>query len=192
MTMAKQYPRRRKRIEMNELSEMKAALAKLTTEIASLRQSVERLQESPAVYAVQPGLIREPEGEQQKAKQTVRCPGDAYELLKGMESLEQEEMRLVLLNTRNHVLDIQTVFIGTADSSLISPRDIFRRALRKNAVSIIVAHNHPTGDAEPSREDRRVTQQLSRAGEVIGVSLLDHLIIGKGRYVSLKERGVIA
>lgn len=178
-------------METNVLTELQKGLERLTAEISSLKKSVERLQEGSVVYEVQPGLTQASEALPQQSVRNITSPGDAYQLLKDMESLEQEEMRVILLNTRNHVLNIQTVFIGTADSSIVNPRDIFRRALRKNAVNIIVAHNHPTGDTEPSDDDKRVTQQLSRAGDIIGVALLDHLVIGKAGFISLKEQGVM-
>jgi DNA repair protein RadC len=97
----------------------------------------------------------------------------------------------LFLNTKNEVLKSLTITIGCLDSSLISPRELFRTAISTNSACVIVSHNHPSGDPTPSREDIDVTRRLVQSGETIGISVLDHLIIGDGRWISLKERGLM-
>ncbi len=111
-------------------------------------------------------------------------------LLAEMSLLEQEHLRVVLLNTKNYVLRIETVDIGTINSSSVRVGEIFKAALRQNAAALIVVHNHPSADATPSPEDVAVTRQLVAAGKLLDVDVLDHLIIGHGHWVSLRERGL--
>lgn len=121
----------------------------------------------------------------------VSSPADAANLLMSdMALLEQEHLRLVLLDTRNQVLGTPTVYIGSLNTSVIRVGEIFRHAIKENAAAMIVAHNHPSGDPSPSPEDIRVTKQIVSAGQLLDVDVLDHLVIGHGRYVSLKERGL--
>jgi DNA repair protein RadC len=103
----------------------------------------------------------------------------------------QEMTKVILLDSRNRVLKIETVFVGTLNFSVLHPREIFQVALRHNAASIILTHNHPSGEAEPSPEDIQATQQIADAGKLIDIPLLDHVIIGDGCYTSLKEKGVL-
>lgn len=102
---------------------------------------------------------------------------------------KQERMKLLLLNTRSRLIGESEVSKGTVNASIVSPRELFIEALQKNAVSIVLLHNHPSGDPTPSREDILVTKKVQEAGYMIGVELLDHIIIGDNRYVSLKEQG---
>jgi len=95
----------------------------------------------------------------------------------------------LLLDTRHRVIGIHTVSIGTIRCSPLEPAEVLKAALLANAAVVIVAHNHPSGDPEPSAEDRAATKRLQEAGRIVGVELLDHLVIGDGRWVSLKERG---
>jgi DNA repair protein RadC len=104
--------------------------------------------------------------------------------------LEQEHLKLVLLDTRNRVLGTPTIYVGSLNSSVIRIGELFRAALKENAAAFIVAHNHPSGDPSPSPEDIRVTKQLVQAGKLLDVEVLDHVIIGRQRFVSLKERGL--
>ncbi|UCG26593.1 MAG: DNA repair protein RadC [Chloroflexota bacterium] len=121
----------------------------------------------------------------------VSSPADAANLLMSdMALLEQEHLRLVLLDTRNHVLATPNVYVGSLNTSVIRVGELFRHAIKENAAAIIVAHNHPSGDPSPSPEDVRVTKQIVSAGQLLDVEVLDHLVIGHGRYVSLKERGL--
>lgn len=104
---------------------------------------------------------------------------------------EQEHLILMMLNTKNRLICDQVLTKGTVNSSLISPREIFIESLKKDAVYIILVHNHPSGDPTPSKEDIAVTMRLKEAGALIGIFLLDHIIIGDNRYISMKERGIL-
>lgn len=129
-------------------------------------------------------LLAQPEQRPQ-----ISSPGDVANLLMvEMSHLEQEHLRVVLLNTKNHVLKIQTVYVGTINSSAVRVGELFKEALKINAASLIVVHNHPSGDPTPSPEDIAVTRQLIEAGELLDVDVLDHLVIGQGRWVSLREK----
>jgi DNA repair protein RadC len=119
----------------------------------------------------------------------VRSPGDlANPLILEMAGLEQENLKVIMLDNKNRVLRMQTVYVGTINSSQVRVAEIYREAIRQNAVSIIVAHNHPSGDPTPSSEDVAVTGELIQAGKLLGIELLDHLVIGHQRFVSLRER----
>ncbi len=119
----------------------------------------------------------------------VSSPADAANLLMSeMMFLEQEHLRVILLNTRNEVLAVPTIYQGSLNTSVIRVAELFRTAVRTNAAAIIVAHNHPSGDPSPSPEDIKVTRQLVKSGKMLDINVLDHIIIGYQRYVSLKER----
>ena len=121
----------------------------------------------------------------------VSSPADAANLLMSeMMFLEQEHLRLILLNTRNEVLKTPTIYVGSLNTSVVRIGELFRAAIRENAAAFIVAHNHPSGDPSPSAEDVNVTRQLVQAGKLMDIGVLDHIIIGRQRYVSLKERGL--
>lgn len=121
----------------------------------------------------------------------IRSPADAANLVMAeMSLLEQEHLRLFLLDTKNRVLKMPTVYIGNLNTSVIRVGELMRYALRENCASVIVAHNHPSGDPTPSPEDVRVTERIVEAGKLLDIEVLDHLIIGRGRFVSLKERGL--
>lgn len=121
----------------------------------------------------------------------ITNPVDAANLLMAdMMLLEQEQLRLILLDTRNHVLSIPTIYVGSLNTSVIRIGELFRAAIRENAAALIVVHNHPSGDPAPSPEDVNVTRQIATAGKLLDIELLDHIVIGQQRYVSLKERGL--
>lgn len=104
----------------------------------------------------------------------------------------EEHFVAIALNAKNRPVVFYTVSVGTLTASLVHPREVFRVAIMYNAYSIIVAHNHPSGDPTPSREDREITRRLKQAGEILGIQLYDHLVIGAdGTYVSLRERGLL-
>lgn len=111
-------------------------------------------------------------------------------MLPRLRHLEQEELHVLLLDTRNRLLDIQCIYRGSLNSSTIRIGEIFRVAIDAAAAAIILAHNHPSGDESPSPEDISVTRQIVQAGKLLGIDLLDHLIIGNGRFTSLKERNL--
>jgi DNA repair protein RadC len=122
---------------------------------------------------------------------SVHSPADAAELVQyEMSALEQEELRVLLLDTRNRLQHIETVYRGSVNSSQVRVAEIFKTAIRRNATNLIVIHNHPSGDPTPSPDDVAITRLILQAGEILDVKLLDHIIIGSGRFVSLKERGL--
>lgn len=119
----------------------------------------------------------------------VKSPADAANLLMSeMALLEQEHLRVILLDTRNRVLATPTVYVGSLNTSVVRVGELFKAAIRSNAAALIVVHNHPSGDPTPSPEDVRVTRELVAAGKLLSIDVLDHVIIGRNRYVSLKER----
>jgi DNA repair protein RadC len=119
----------------------------------------------------------------------VSSPADAANLLMSeMMFLEQEHLRVILLNTRNEVLSTPTIYQGSLNTSVVRVGELFRSAVRSNAAALIVAHNHPSGDPSPSPEDIQVTRQLVKAGKLLDIEVLDHIVIGRQRFVSLKER----
>jgi DNA repair protein RadC len=121
----------------------------------------------------------------------IHSPEDAADLVQyEMSSLEQEQLRVILLNTRNHVLRIQTIYQGSLNSSQVRVGELFRPAVRENAAAIIVVHNHPSGDPSPSPDDLAITKAFVQAGKLLDIQVLDHLIIGQGRFVSLNRRGL--
>jgi DNA repair protein RadC len=121
----------------------------------------------------------------------VRSPSDAAQLLMAeMSLLDQEHLRLILLDTKNYVLAIPTVYVGSLNTSLIRIGELFRYALRENCAALIVVHNHPSGDPTPSPEDVIVTRRIVEGGQMLDIEVLDHLVIGNGRFISLKERGL--
>jgi DNA repair protein RadC len=121
----------------------------------------------------------------------VRSPADAANLLMGeMSMLEQEHLRVMLLDTRNRVLAVPTIYVGSLNTSVIRVSELFREAIRRNAAAVIVAHNHPSGDPTPSPEDVAVTRNIIQAGQLLDIEVLDHVVIGQQRFVSLKERGL--
>jgi DNA repair protein RadC len=124
-------------------------------------------------------------------RQQIRSPQDAADLvLLEMGALEQEEMRVMLLDTRNRVLGVETIYRGNVNSAIVRTSEVFREAVRRNAPSVIIFHAHPSGDPEPSPDDVSTTRTIVEAGKLLDVETLDHIIIGHGRFVSLKERGL--
>ncbi len=124
-------------------------------------------------------------------KPIIQSPDDAANiLLYEMGALEKEHLRAVLLDTRNRLMKIADVYRGSLNASLIRIGEIFRDAVRINAASIIVVHNHPSGDPTPSPEDVVVTRAIVEAGKLLDIEVLDHIIIGKGRFISLKAKGL--
>ena len=122
----------------------------------------------------------------------VTCPSDAVALLApAMAALDQEELRVMLLDTRNRVLGVHTIYKGSLNTSVVRVGEIFRPAIEAPAAAIIIAHNHPSSDPSPSPEDVHVTRQIAQAGKLLDIDVLDHLIVASGgRHVSLKERNL--
>ncbi|MBE3593823.1 MAG: DNA repair protein RadC [Candidatus Carbobacillus altaicus] len=122
------------------------------------------------------------------ARPVIKSPEDAANHLMDRLRYEWQEVFVVLfLNTKHEVIGEKDIFKGTLDASLVHPREVFREAVRMSAHALILAHNHPSGDPSPSREDREVTARFTEAGRLLGIDVLDHVIIGDGRYSSLRE-----
>lgn len=127
-------------------------------------------------------------GEQYKITQ----PKDVAELvMEEMRYLKEEHLRVVMLNTKNIVISVKDVSIGSLNSSIVHPREIFIEAIKKSSASIVICHNHPSGDPTPSAEDISVTKRIKECGKLLGIDLIDHIIIGNGNYISLKEKCVL-
>lgn len=121
----------------------------------------------------------------------INSPEDAAALVRyEMSALEEEHLRVLLLDTRNHVMDIQEIYHGSVNASQVRVGEVFKAAIRRNATAVIIAHNHPSGDPTPSPDDLAVTRACIEAGKLLDIEVLDHLVIGQGRYVSMKERGL--
>jgi DNA repair protein RadC len=122
---------------------------------------------------------------------SINSLGDAAALVQyEMSGLEQEELRVILLNTRNRVQKIETVYRGSLNSSQVRVGEVFKAAIRRNVAAIIVVHNHSSGDPTPSPDDVAITRVIIEAGQLLDIQVLDHIVIGQGRFVSLKERGL--
>ena len=129
--------------------------------------------------------------ESPEERPTVNSPADAAALVSyEMSALEQEHLRVILLDRRNRVLETVEVYKGSVNSSQVRVGEIFKEAVRKNVSAVIVVHNHPSGDPTPSPDDVAVTRAIVQAGKLLDVEVLDHLVIGQGKWVSLKERGL--
>jgi DNA repair protein RadC len=103
----------------------------------------------------------------------------------------KEHFKLILLNPRNKIIGISTISIGTLNASLVHPREVFKDAIVHSAASVVLAHNHPSGDPEPSEDDLKITKKLVESGKILGIEVIDHIIIGKNNFCSYKERGLI-
>jgi DNA repair protein RadC len=121
----------------------------------------------------------------------IRSPQDAYDFLRyEMEDLEQEQLRTINLNAKSRILSSVMIYQGSVHTTVVRIAEIFRPAVIDNATAIIIAHNHPSGSPDPSPEDCAVSRDLVKAGKLLGIDVLDHIVIGKGNFVSLKERGL--
>lgn len=122
----------------------------------------------------------------------IRSPRDAADvLMEQLRYLQKEHFVCLFLNTKNHIIAQETLSIGSLNASIVHPREVFRAAIKRSSASILCAHNHPSGDPAPSPEDISLTSRLKEAGEIVGIEVLDHLIIGDGEFVSLKEQGLM-
>jgi DNA repair protein RadC len=123
----------------------------------------------------------------------IRGPADVYErCAPTLRDLQQEEFRVLLLNTQHSVMKELLVTRGILDASVVHPREVFKAAVVESAAAVILVHNHPSGDPTPSAEDREVTRQLAEAGQLMGIPVLDHVVVGDGRWVSFAEAGLLA
>lgn len=125
-------------------------------------------------------------------RRLIRNPKDAAELMMGeLRYQTKEHFIALLLSTKNHVIARAIISVGSLNASIVHPRELFREAISHSAAAVILVHNHPSGDPAPSQEDIDLTRQLVEAGNLLSITVLDHVIIGDGKYVSFKEKGII-
>lgn len=123
---------------------------------------------------------------------TIRSPQDVMNLMsEQLRYLQKEHFVCLFLNTKNHVIAEETLSMGSLNGSIVHPREVFRAAIKRSSAAIICVHNHPSGDPTPSTDDIEVTQRLVEAGQLLGIEVLDHVIIGDQRFVSLKQEGLV-
>jgi len=135
---------------------------------------------------IQLPLVKESRGER------VRTPEDVARVCSDLRNLAQETFQVLSVDAKNNLLDRHVVTIGLVDASLVHPREVFRRAVETNASALILIHNHPSGDPTPSAEDIRVTKQLTEAGRIMDLKVLDHVILGAAnRHISMRESGLV-
>lgn len=122
----------------------------------------------------------------------VSSPKDIFKIASSyLDGVDREHSVLFTFDTKNNITSISTISIGSLSQSIVHPREVFKIAVLSNSASIILVHNHPSGDPSPSKEDISITERIKDCGEILGIKLLDHLILGDNRYVSLKEKGII-
>lgn len=127
-----------------------------------------------------------------RPRDIIKSPVDVHNLLKDrLRHCDREYFQAVFLNTKHHVITVETVSVGSLNSSLVHPRELFRNSIKRSAAALIIVHNHPSGDPTPSTEDIEITRRLVEVGSIIGIQILDHIIIGEDCFVSLKEQGYI-
>ena len=122
----------------------------------------------------------------------ITSPKDVAEyLMEEMRYLKKEYLKLIMLNTKNVIISIKDISIGNLNTSIVHPREVFYEAIKKCSASVVICHNHPSGDPTPSKEDINITIRLKECGKLLGIEVLDHIIIGNGTYMSLKEKGML-
>jgi DNA repair protein RadC len=123
---------------------------------------------------------------------TIKSPVEVSSLvMEEMRHLKKEVFKIILLNTKNHIIKYLNVSVGSLNSSIVHPREVFSEAVKTGCSGMLLVHNHPSGDPEPSREDIETTQRLINAGNILGIKVLDHVVIGDGKYISFKEQGLM-
>lgn len=126
------------------------------------------------------------------ANRRISKPNEIVDLLKiFLEDCDREKLIVCCLNTKNEPTSISVVSVGSLNTSIVHPREVFKTAVMSNSASIILAHNHPSSDLTPSKEDIDITERIKQGGNILGIKLLDHLILGDGKYLSLLEKGYI-
>jgi DNA repair protein RadC len=137
--------------------------------------------------------VRELSTRRYRTAPTIRGPDDVLSLnvIRRLKQARQEHFLVLLLNARHGVEEVQTVSIGSLNASIVHPREVFRPAILASAASIILVHNHPSGDPEPSEEDISITSRLVKVGDIVGIAVLDHIIVSKHGITSLKSRQLL-
>ena len=128
---------------------------------------------------------------QNKKSILILSPEDVWNELKDIRDNKKEHFVVFFLDSRNQEIKREIISVGTLNANLVHPREVFEPAIRCNAAQIIVAHNHPSGDTDPSPEDESITKRLAEAGRILGIEILDHIVVSKDKYCSLKEQGII-
>lgn len=127
-----------------------------------------------------------------KGRATVKSPQDISRLfMEEMRHMKKEVFKVVFLNTKNHIVKSTNISIGSLNASIVHPREVFKEAVKTGCAAVVFLHNHPSGDPEPSKEDIETTNRLVSAGNILGIKVLDHIIMGDGKFISLKEKGFI-
>jgi DNA repair protein RadC len=128
---------------------------------------------------------------QNKKAALILSPQDVFNELKDIRNHKKEHFVVFYLDSRSQEIKRETISVGTLNANLVHPREVFEPAIKNSAAQIIIAHNHPSGDTEPSEDDLTITKRLLEAGKIIGIDIIDHVIIAKNGYISLKEKGII-
>jgi DNA repair protein RadC len=124
-----------------------------------------------------------------KENYRISSPQDAYKVLERYKNKDQEHFFVLTLNGAHEVIKTHIISIGLANRTLVHPREVFRTAIKDNAVAVVLAHNHPSGNTDPSQDDREVTEIMKKAGKIIGIEVLDHMVFGKKGFYSFLEKG---
>lgn len=170
----------------NDFSE----ITNLTIEELCLIEGIGESKACQIISVVELGKRIQSNGLKKKVK--ITSPKDVVKYFTvQLAELKVEKFLAVFLNTKNEIITWDVISIGSLNASIVHPREVFNRAIKRSAASILVIHNHPSGDVKPSKEDKLVTERLKEVGELIGISLIDHIIIGKSDYYSFKENDVI-
>lgn len=170
---------------LNEYGTLARIPSEKITEIKGLGEGY-----ANSVNAISELVSRENHRSQQEAP-TIHSPADAASIVQyEMSALDHEELRVMLLDIHSHVKKIVTVYVGSVNNCQVHVGDIFKAAIRESAPALIVIHNHPSGDPTPSPDDVNVTRSIVAAGRLMDIDILDHMVIGGSKYVSLKERGL--
>ena len=165
-------------------------LEKMTTEELSALNGIGQAKSTYLLAAVELGkrIATAP----RKQKEKILSPTEVVNLfMERMRYLSKEYFNVLLLDAKGRIITERNITIGDLTSSIVHPREVFRDAIKKSAAAVVFVHNHPSGDPEPSREDIETTKSLCAAGEILGISVLDHIIIGDGDFTSLMTRGII-
>ena len=139
------------------------------------------------VNMIKEGSLKVPNGTKR-----ISSPKEVFKILQMyLDGADREHLVCICLNTKNHVINIETISIGSLNASIVHPREVFKIAILSNSASIILGHNHPSGDPTPSREDINISERLKECGQILGIDVLDHVIIGEDSYISLKDKGLV-
>jgi len=150
---------------------------------------MEKYQESIQIVSIQ--MVRE-KNLMVEYNEKINSPGTAVTIVKKfLQDKDREYLIVLSLDTKNKVNALSVVSIGSLNSSIVHPREVFKIAILSNAASIIISHNHPSGDTTPSTEDLNITKRLKECGKILGIDLVDHIIIGNEKYLSFKEEGIL-